>query len=179
MNALADPRVGEYLNDHAICAYQKVGTFKVVNGQKQGGNVASYFCLGDGSTLHAIAGPVDAATFLKEARWVVELRKLALFEARGNTARYREIIRHAHLDRLKQEYGIDLVAQVNGWQQPGAMQPFTAGPWSKIVLRGADKQSQVHTLLAYYPLAKIETIYKYVFEKILGEKISTLPVEEK
>jgi hypothetical protein len=103
VNALADPRVGEYLSDHCVCAYQKVGTFKVVHGQKQGGNVATYFCLGDGSTLHAIAGPVDAATFLKEARWVVELRKLAQFEARGNLAHYREVFRYAHLDRLKHE----------------------------------------------------------------------------
>jgi len=179
VNALADPRVGEYLSDHCVCAYQKVGTFKVVHGQKQGGNVATYFCLGDGSTLHAIAGPVDAATFLKEARWVVELRKLAQFEARGNLAHYREIFRYAHLDRLKHEYGIDLLQQTRGRQQPTALQHWAAGASSKSHVKGGDRQAQVHTLLAYSGTPRLETIYKYVFEKILNERISALPVEER
>jgi hypothetical protein len=48
-----------------------VGTFRIVNGQKQGGNVASYFCTPDGRVLHLIAGPVDGDTLIREARWVV------------------------------------------------------------------------------------------------------------
>ena len=67
MNALADEKVAEYVNEHCIATYLKVGTFQVVNGQKVGGNVASYFCVNDGAVVHAVAGPVDAQVFLSEA----------------------------------------------------------------------------------------------------------------
>ena len=86
MNALADPQVGKYLNEHFASAFQKVGTFRIVNGQKQGGNVASYFCAQDGRVLHVIAGPVDAQTLLREARWVVETVKSSLAETKNGTS---------------------------------------------------------------------------------------------
>jgi hypothetical protein len=203
VGALANEEVGKYLNEHCVNAFQKVGTFRIVNGQKQGGNVASYFCLGDGSVLHAVAGPVDAATLLREARWVVETRKLALFEGRNNMNRYREVIRRAHLERLKEEHGIDLAAS---WASANPYASYYANPyanyfgrasdprrmgqtsswkdsaaksWSRKGHHGAlDKQGQVHQLLAQYPMAKIQDIYRTVFEKVLNEKISTLPVQE-
>src|SRR5258707_516154 len=63
-----DEKVAEFVNEHFIATYLKVGTFQIVNGQKQGGNVVSYFCLGDGAVLHAVPGSVNARTFLSEAR---------------------------------------------------------------------------------------------------------------
>ena len=77
MNALADPRVAKHLNDNFICTYMKVGAFKIINGQKVGGNVASYFCLWDGSVIHAVPGKVTADTLLTEARWAHDARKYA------------------------------------------------------------------------------------------------------
>ena len=65
MNALANEEVGKYFNENFVSSYQKVATFKIVDGQKQGGNVASYFCAPDGRVLHVVAGPVDAATLLR------------------------------------------------------------------------------------------------------------------
>jgi hypothetical protein len=148
VNALANAAVGDYLNQHCVSSFQKVGTFRVTaDGQKQGGNVATYFCLPDGSVLHILAGPVDADTFLTEAKWVVEVRKNALFEARTNLTRYRAFLRAAHQERLAHDGGAS-----------------------------DDNRQQVHALLAKSPLIKIENVYKYVFEKILGEKISLLPV---
>ena len=120
--------------EHFEATHQKAGTFRVVDGQKQGGNVAAYFCLQDGTVLHAVAGPVDAQTFLREARWAVDLRKLAVTEARGDVARYRQAVR-----RL-------------------------------------GRAGQVHALLATYPLARLDAVYPIVFEQVLGEKVSTLPV---
>jgi hypothetical protein len=96
VGALADAAVGDYVNEHFFSSYQKIGTFQIVNGQKQGGNVATYFCLSDGTVLGAIAGPVDARTFLREARWVVETRKAAVAEMHGDYARYAAFIRKAH-----------------------------------------------------------------------------------
>ncbi len=182
MNALADPEVGKYLNEHCVCTFQKVGTFKIVNGQKQGGNVASYFCLGDGSVLDAIAGPVDAATFLREARWVVETRKMAIFDSHNDAVRYREFFRKAHMDRLKAEYGVNLAAATPTRGRTTATRIDTTAA-SRVPLtswqnsRGLDNQGKIHLLLAQQPLAKLPQIYKYVFEKILNEKVSTLPVQ--
>ena len=31
--------------------------------------MASYFCLSDGTVIHAVAGPVDARQFLREPYW--------------------------------------------------------------------------------------------------------------
>ena len=73
MNALAKPEVGEFLNKNFVSSFQKVATFQIVNGQKQGGNVAAYFCAPDGRVLHCVAGPVDSGTMLREAQWVVAL----------------------------------------------------------------------------------------------------------
>ncbi len=38
-------------------------------------------------------------------------------------------------------------------------------------------QGRVHLIMAAYSMGKIETLYASVFEGILGEKISTKPVE--
>jgi len=192
VNALANEEVGKYLSEHCVCAYQKIGTFRIVNGQKQGGNVASYFCLGDGSVLHAVAGPVDAATLLREARWVVETRKLALFEGHNNQVRYREVIRGAHLERLKEENNLDLVGtRANPANYYGKTKPGMTASWNNAVAKAPpstwnaaghealDNQGRAHLLLAQYPMAKIQDIYRIVFEKILNEKVSTLPVKDR
>jgi hypothetical protein len=152
-----------------------VGSFRLVNGKKQGGNVASYFCLPDGSVLHLVAGPVDAATLLREARWVVESRKLAVATSKGDVDRYKAFFRTAHTDRLRQEHAVDVRSQMPAEDMPMA-------DFAGRILQGRGKQpaeaSQgVHLLLAAYPLAKIDQIYQLIFEKFLGERISTLPVQ--
>ena len=106
MNALANPEVGKYLDQHFVSAFQKVATFRIVNGQKQGGNVAAYFCAPDGRVLHTIAGPVDAATMLREAKWVVESAKKAVEEAKRTETSFKLIFRRLHAERLRQEYGL-------------------------------------------------------------------------
>ena len=88
MNALANPEVGKYLNKYFVCSFQKVATFRIVGGQKQGGNVASYF-VPDGRVLHVIAGPVNAAVMLHEAKWVVETTEKAMDYAKGDGANSR------------------------------------------------------------------------------------------
>jgi hypothetical protein len=161
VNALANDEVGRYLNLHFVASFQKVGTFKLVNGQKQGGNVASYFCTPDGRVLSAVAGPVDAATLLREARWVVETAKLAGLDARGDEARLRRFWHKAHADRLKQESGMDVDA-LDVSQGKSAL----------------NTQGRVHLLLAAVPMVRIDQCYRLVFEHILGEKVSTAPVTQ-
>ncbi len=88
MNALNNPEVGKFINDNCVSSFQKVATFKIVGNQKQGGNVAAYFCAPDGRVLHVVAGPVDAATMLREAKWVVETAKKAIEDSKSDGARY-------------------------------------------------------------------------------------------
>lgn len=218
MNALANPEVGKYLNEYYCCAYQKVATFKIVSGQKQGGNVASYFCAPDGRVLHVVAGPVDAATLLNEAKWVVESTKKVIEDSKGDGAKFKAAWRRLHADRLKNEHGIiveattvdvadqdpnsaltysdptgrplapklppppiegpDVTLNGKAMQEKAAKAPDAAAIMdrrgNRLVL---GNQGRVHMLMAAHSLGKIETVYGTIFENILGEKISTKPVE--
>ena len=96
MNALTNPELGKYLDEHFVSAFQKVGTFRIVGRQKQGGNVASYFCAQDGRVLHVVAGPVNAQTLLREARWVVDTVKKSLEETEKNGKSFKAQFRQVH-----------------------------------------------------------------------------------
>ena len=224
MNALANPEVGKYLNEYFSSSFQKVATFQIVNGQKQGGNVAAYFCAPDGRVLHVVAGPVDAATLLREAKWIVETAKKAIEESKGDGAKFKAFMRKAHSEKLKQDYG--LVVEAVTYDPPEVMDekdsltyrdptgsslapklppPPIDGPDVRLQLAdfnnrqlaeakasGAapvlDKQGRrwvlgnegrVHQIMAAHSMIKIEKVYGTIFENILGERISTKPVEVK
>ena len=224
MGALNVPKVGKYVNEHFAAAFQKVATFRVVGAQKQGGNVASYFCAPDGRVLHAIAGPVDADTYLKEATWVVETTKAAMKASDGEGAKFKEYFRKAHAQKLRDETGLTVEAitwdppevgatdqltysdpsgrslapklppppidgpdvrlsdaEFNARQQkanaaPGAreMSCGVGGRGRKVVV---NNQAVMHQILAAHSLTRIEKVYGTVFENVLGEKISTKPVD--
>jgi hypothetical protein len=110
VNALANPEVGKFINEHFVSSFQKVATFRIVNGQKQGGNVAAYFCATDGRVLHVVAGPVDAGTMLREAKWVVDTTEKCLAENKKSGKLFKVLFREAHANRLKQEYGMQVEA---------------------------------------------------------------------
>jgi hypothetical protein len=221
VGALANKEVGKYVNKYFVSSFQKVATFKIVNKQKQGGNVAAYFLAQDGRVLHVVAGPVNAATFLHEAKWVVETTEAALKETKDDGAKFKEIFRKAHAEKLKKEYGLTVEAVTYDEpevDQKSALQyrdpngaplapklppPPVDGPdvtldekdfarlqKSEAKAGGAralqDKngkrwvlgnQGRVHLLMAGHSMKKIDKVYGSVFEGILGEKISTKPVE--
>ena len=126
MNALADPEVGRYLNEHFVSSFQKVATFRIVNGQKQGGNVASYFCAPDGRVLHAIAGPVDAPTMLREARWVVENARKAIEKSKRDNVSFKKVLRSLHAERLAAEHGLTVEPVTYDPPAPSDDGPLTA-----------------------------------------------------
>jgi hypothetical protein len=222
VTALASSEVGKFLNENFVSSFQKVATFKIVGTQKQGGNVASYFCAPDGRVLHVVAGPVDAATFLREAKWVVDTVRSAVKESTGDGAKFKQLFRVAHAEKLKQETG--LAVEPLTFDPPEAMgendaltyrdptgrplapklpPPPIDGPdvtlseaefaarqtaangalGNRVALDkkgrrvAVNNQAIVHQLLAAHALAKIETVYGTVFENILGEKVSTKPVD--
>jgi hypothetical protein len=217
VNALANPEVGEYVNKYFVSSFQRVATFKIVGKQKQGGNVAAYFCAPDGRVLHCVAGPVDAATMLREAKWVVETTKEAMKAAKDDGAAFKAHFRKAHADKLAREHGLVVQPVLFDWtEDPDPNSPLTYrdpsgrpiapklppppidGPNVKIepaagkkgggmggaaAKKGADgkwalsNQGRVHQLMASHCLQPIEKVFGSVFEGILGERITTRPVE--
>jgi hypothetical protein len=222
VSALSDKKVGEYLDKHFVCAFQRVGTFKIVGGQKQGGNVASYFCAPDGRVLHAIAGPVDGPTFLRESQWIIETAEKAIKDANGDGGKFKIAMRTAHAEKLRQDHGLavePITFDPPEPQRPGDALTYrdpTGQPLAPVLkpapidgpdvrIRSADfnalqekaknaggaapvmdkkgrgwvlgTQGRVHVLMAAHSMAPIDRVYASVFEGILGERISTLPVE--
>jgi hypothetical protein len=176
VNALVDQKVGRYLNTHFVSSYQKVGTFRIADGQKQGGNVAGYFCTPHGQVLHVIAGPVGAEVFLREARWVIETHKLAVLEKRHRRHNLQDFFRRAHAERLEYEFGLALIGSTSGSKSASATDP--AALLAEPRYRTLPRQGLVHLLLAAPGSWDIQQLYRVVFERILGEKISTLPVAQ-
>jgi len=215
VGALADPRVGEYVEKFFCSAYQRVGTFRIVGRAKQGGNVATYFCAPDGRILHAIAGPVNADQFLVEAKWVVETAQKAVKEAKGDGLAFKAIIRKAHAEKLRSDHGLAvepvtfdppeeddmgalsyrdptgrlLAPKLNPVPIEGpdvkfkaAARELAAGAPDVVLDRrgkgwALNNQGRVHQLLAAHSMGQIERLYASIFEGILGERISTRPVE--
>jgi hypothetical protein len=217
VNALANPEVGKYLNEYFASSFQKVATFKIVGSQKQGGNVAAYFCAPDGRVLHVVAGPVDAGTMLREAKWVVETTKKAMEESKGDGLAFKAYFRKAHAERLRREHGLAIEPvtfdPVEAQDENSALSyrdpsgrplapqlqlPPIDGPdvhfelAQKTAARAAGarpiegkggrrwvlgNQGRVHLLMAAHSMTKIEKIYGSVFQGILNERISTLPVQ--
>jgi hypothetical protein len=217
VNALNNAEVGKYINEYFVSSFQKVATFKIVNKQKQGGNVAAYFCAPNGRVLHVVAGPVNADTMLKEAKWVVDTTKKAMKDAKKDGAKFKAIFRKAHAEKLRAEFGVvvepitfdpvveqdpksaltykdpsgrplapelppppidgpdvELKAKQDAAKAaPGAAE-FACRRGGKVWL---NNQGRVHQLMAAHCMGKIKTLYGTVFENILGEKISTKPVE--
>jgi len=222
VNALASPEVGKFVNENFSSSFQKVATFKIVGKAKQGGNVATYFCAPDGRVLHAVAGPVDSATFLKEARWVVETTRQAMKAAGDDGGKFKSYFRTAHAKKVRDEFGLavepvtfdppdaqdekDALTFRDPSGQPlaprlppppidgpdvrlekaefAARQASAAGGFgaSPVLDKKGGRwvlgnQGKVSQLLAGHAMVKIEKVYGTVFENILGEKISTKPVE--
>ncbi|MFO0965969.1 MAG: hypothetical protein U0793_10350 [Gemmataceae bacterium] len=190
MNALADDKVAEIINDSFTATYLKVGTFKIVGGAKVGGNVASYFCEPDGTVIHAIAGKVDAATLIREARYALDLHKSALTNAtdlasgKVNLMKQKAFVRKAHTDRYFDEItGVRGGAPAVGAARLRAMPGAVAGGVPRMLPAGLPagvaQQAQTEWLLATQPLAKMDAIYPIVWQNILREKLSTLPVAKR
>ena len=163
------------MNENFVCTYLKVGTFQIINGQKVGGNVASYFALSDGSVIHAIPGQVNGNKMLAESRWAYETRKAALTHATNLTTgsvdlkRYTDQIKKSHMERYHME--------THGAWGGGSNKQMLTIPQS--MPRNTSQQAQAHWLLAREPLVKMDRVYPIVWEQVLKEKLSTLPVAQR
>lgn len=172
MNALASQKVADFLQDRFVATYMKVGTFQIVGDRKVGGNVASYFCLPDGAVLHAVTGPVNEHIFLSEARWAWETHRSAV------TLSTDLVTGELDRFRLKQEMARghhERFAAVLNVHRPGT-QRLTSVPLPDSLPRHVNQQGQVSWLLAMRPLERVEQVYPIVWQEILRESLSGLPV---
>src|SRR5438105_10522929 len=95
-----------------VSSYQKISTFRLTaRGEKQGGNVASYFCTPEGRVLHVVVGPVSADKLLQEARWAEEVWKLAELQEIRSFAKLQALLRKVHLERLGSEHHLRLTTK--------------------------------------------------------------------
>jgi hypothetical protein len=85
-----------------VAAYQQVGSFEVIDEhgklERNGGNVASYFCTPDGHVIHAITGPVAAGELLDAAQWAVTSYTDA---TRGRAGEVPALLARAHRDATR------------------------------------------------------------------------------
>ena len=167
--------MGKFFKTHFVASYQKIGTFRVDGNQKQGGNVASYFCLPDGRVLHVVAGPVNADVLLREARWAVETWKLAQLQTREVEPQVQTFMRNVHVMRLNSEHGLDLRKPAGTFANgtPIASVP----PYEQPRFHTLSRAGQVHMLLASAPLISIGRLYAVIFERVLDERLSVQPVD--
>ena len=164
--------MAEYINENFVCTFLKVGTFQIVNGQKQGGNVASYFCLGDGRVVHAVAGQVGADKLLSESRWAYEIRKSAVTFATDlgtgkiDEKKYRDKIVRGHTERYNTE--------TNTWTHPGKLHPLPARYPDHV-----GQQAQTSWLLATKALPDWRDLYPTIWTRVLNEQLSDVPVAKR
>src|SRR5262249_2252470 len=93
---------------------------------------------------------------------------------RGDLNRYKMLFRLAHAERLPP----------GGPAVPWPRLPlYPASPTALASLldstpyaRQLGKPERIHLLLAAYPLVKLDLAYRVVYEKIVGETVSTTPV---
>jgi hypothetical protein len=97
-----------------------------------------------------------------------------VLEGREEAAQLRTFFRAAHAERLRQEHGV----HVRG--QPLITQEVSGAALAALLdqprFRGLRRQGQVHLLLSAAPLPRVGEVYRVVFERLLGERISTSPV---
>ena len=174
MNALADEQVGEFVGTHFVSAYKKVGTFRKDGNNKNGGNIATYFCLPDETVVHVIPGPVDAATFLREARWAVDVCESAVLEHPDDPGGQREYLKLAH--------GLRYLAAQGGLAVQAGQGASLAARVNRRMPKshpGGDPLSQAHWLLWSNPRPPLAEVYRTVWTEILNEQVTDDPVRRR
>ena len=164
--------------------------------QRNGGNVASYFCTPDSRVIHAVGKNVSGDRLLREARWAVETFQQVEASAPANLDQRARLFEQAHLSALKVDPSTFL-ARVNQ-QFPEALRIYTekqktSPGWSSRQERNrsvydridpplvearlrASRQfpgDRAHQILAAQPWPKFSWVAKRMFEDLAGERFTS------
>ena len=171
---MTNEQVGEYVGTHFVAAHKKVGTFQKNGANKNGGNVATYFCRPDGTVVHAVPGPVNADVFLREARWAVDVHESAVLDHGDDREAQREHVRTAHATRyLAGRRGGEALARGTKGTVPAAR---LDGLMPREMPRGGPTLPRAHWLLWSDPLPRLAVVYRTVWTDILNEQVTDVPV---
>jgi hypothetical protein len=173
VNALTNDNVGDFVNTHFVSGYKKVGTFQKDGETKNGGNVATYFCLPDETVIHVIPGPVDADVFLREAHWAVDVYESAMMEHKDDLEKQKEYVKRAHAVRYLKG---SAEMQAAGTKRAAAFAARLNGLMPKSRPRDRGVLDQAHWLLWSNPMPTLAAIYRTVWSDILNERVTDQPV---
>ncbi|MFQ5731712.1 MAG: hypothetical protein ACE5KM_07140 [Planctomycetaceae bacterium] len=165
-----------------------------VNGklQKNGGNVASYFCTPDARVIHAVGKPVSGKRLLKEARWAVDTYNAVREQAPKSRQTRSRLMQQAHLAELHTTLR-DFVWQYRR-ELPRAREEFVNAlqsiaerryertydrryrePVVPVELAARRRAAQhfsgdkAHQILAAEPLGSFLQVSRRLFEELTGE----------
>jgi hypothetical protein len=181
-----------------VATYEQAGDFEVVNVngklQKNGGNVASYFCTADGRVIHAVGKNINAEKLLKEARWALDLYARARADAPDKPAKQAEIIQLAHLEELgttvddfrkmvkkelpqaRKQYAGKVAEyrkrRATSRNESGYAQPVV--PDLVAARRAAEKLhgSRGHQILAAQPFPQFYDVDQHMFKRLANEEFN-------
>ena len=186
--ALAKPEVGDFLTKNFVSVYDKVGTFQVNVGpdgktpNRNGGNVAAFFCTPSGLVIHVAAGPRTAEAFLAEAKWAVAVysqiksdRSLGSVRARADqNPRVAAALRQAHGQALElltkpnpSAPGIELVRH----------QASSDTKLQGLEAAGLKQRAEVHRLLKTNAFEPLASVGPEVYTNNMGEKVTPQEVQ--
>jgi hypothetical protein len=107
-------------------------------------------------------------------------------KSNGDAQRYKTLLRLSHAQRLENNYQVKLASEAAPVDLRTAT--YRDGEGRRLapvlplppVARGnpaSSRAAQVHRLLAAHALTRIEDLYGAVFTGILGERVTTKPVQ--
>jgi hypothetical protein len=161
--------------------------------QKNGGNVAGYFCTTKGRVVHAVVGPVSADELLEAANWAVDAHDRARDAAQGDQTKFERLIESAHLEALGVDPGEfrNLVRAAglsrrsrSQWEARypvsyGGREPRTASEKAAARQVGLRREilqpyatDEVHLRLAADPLPRLVDVAGEFFEDLANQPVS-------
>ena len=189
--------MGEFIGKHFVAAYQQAGDFKVVNVggriQRNGGNVASYFCSADARVSHAVGKNVSADRLLRAAQWAVETFQRVGESAPTNLDQRAQLFERAHLAELKVDRSafhekvkllfpeVQRIYLEKQKTPPGRTARYRSSydqidpPVVEARLRAARQYpgDRAHQILAAQPWPVFSWVAKRLFEDLSGERFTS------
>ena len=190
------------MGENFIASYHQIGDFEVVkvNGklQKNGGNVASYFCTPEGRVIHVTAKPVSADQLLREATWAVTTYRQVQAQKPPTLLAQRQLIEEAHLShfnysrqdfyakvreqlprvqqRYQQRYEEKMLAVYNEARRSSYSSKSRYKESPLVLARRAAAKSlggdRAHQIMVAQPLAPFQEVYREVFEELTNERVT-------
>jgi hypothetical protein len=191
--------VGKFIEKHFVAAFQQAGDFKVVSvdgtPQKNGGNVASYFCTPEGRVIHAVGKQVSPQRLLQEGQWALDVYRRVDSEAPDIHKHQLKIVEEAHLAKLNtnlRKYNKRVSDQLRHAREsytktaranakkrgrnPSEYRRIANLDSPELIARRKAAESfggdRAHQILAAEPMAMFAQIRKRAFEKLTGEKFA-------